>query len=85
MAAKAKKDFTTNPAFKFLGDREEQPQDAPPATPKPSTPRKETKSIRKNLLFPPSLDRMVRAGARERGLSVNDFVCQTLFEALGKE
>lgn len=87
----AKKNFKDNPALQFITQQEETPEPQiqtstgkAPAGYKLNPLYIETKSKRLQLVLQPSLLEKVKAKAKEKRLSVNEYVHQTL-EAATKE
>lgn len=87
-----KKSFKDNPALQFITAPEDQEpeapeQPAPISTEKPPAGYKvnplyvETKTRRLQLVLQPSLYERVKARARASGLSINEYVHQTLDNA----
>lgn len=90
-----KKSFKTNPATQFISAAED-PEEAPPQPEAPqeapqapqdgfSVPKgyrlaPEFKSERVQLLIRPVLKEVVKRAAAERGISMNEFICQLIEE-----
>ena len=84
----AKKTFKDNPALQFIStaDTEETRKETPESLAAPEGYKInplyiETKSRRLQLVLQPSLYNRVKDGAKQAGLSVNEFVHQILDEA----
>lgn len=87
----AKKTFKDNPALQFISTAEEE-QEATPEQKAPTTAKApegyklnplyvETKTKRLQLVLQPSLFNRVKKGAKQAGLSVNEYVHRILDEA----
>ena len=88
----AKKTFKDNPALQFISTAEEEEQEVTPEKKAPTTAKApegyklnhlyvETKTKRLQLVLQPSLFDRVKKGAKQAGLSVNEYVHRILDEA----
>ena len=92
----AKKSFKDNPALQFISTAEEEEQEVTPEKKAPTTAKApegyklnplyvETKSRRLQLVLQPSLYEKVKATAKAKKLSVNEYIHQLLEEATREE
>lgn len=89
----AKKSFKDNPALQFISTAEPEEQEQTPAKTTGKAPEGykvnplyiETKSRRLQLVLQPSLYEKVKATAKAKKLSVNEYIHQLLEEATREE
>lgn len=89
----AKKSFKDNPALQFISTAEPEEQEQTPAKTTDKAPEGykvnplyiETKSRRLQLVLQPSLYEKVKATAKAKKLSVNEYIHQLLEEATREE
>ena len=92
----AKKTFKDNPALQFISTAEEEEQEVTTEQKAPTTAKApegyklnplyvETKTKRLQLVLQPSLFDRVKKGAKQAGLSVNEYVHRILDEATREE